>query len=118
MVNTVNLNGSSTFNDFRAFMGVALRQAKAPEGLVFAVKDKGNQGGGIPQVLMSTWESVSIELRQKADWENVIVDFYIHDMVLRLVNEYNDAWNYGPKQAPKSIKDPEKLVMRVCDACR
>lgn len=105
-----------TFKDFRVLVGSLMSDAGAPEELVEEINDVGLEGGGVAEVLWSTWNDFSSDIwappapgsshslqsndfssdiEEDGDWKETL-SFYASDMVLDIVDAFSNTMNYEP----------------------
>ena len=101
----------ASFADFRLRVAAGLKKAKAPKDLCDEVADVDVEGGGISSALFGAWRNIELELKDAGTEEtpmeawNSCIGYYVHDAIRDVVDEYENAWNYGPgeKRGQKPI---------------
>jgi hypothetical protein len=94
-------NPPKTWGEFRQQFANVLEMCGAPSEFVDEVGDMSSEGGGIARVLYDAWQNIQSELESGpagTDLNNwlEVCDFYIHDAVIDMVSEFENAWNYEP----------------------
>lgn len=106
-----------TLNEFRRVLASALSGAGAPPDLVEEVAELDLQGGGVFGPIWSAWENIESELRGlkgpelKDAWIGC-VEFYVHDAVIDMVDEWKNPMNYEPGRRASRV-DSSKLAKDV-----
>jgi hypothetical protein len=106
-----------SWGDFRKHFAEKLEMAGAPMDLVDEVGDVDSEGGGISQVLYTTWRNIKDDMDgDESSWQEM-VDYYVHDAVIDMVGEFENSWNYAPgaKKGKKPI-DAAALAKEVVKA--
>jgi len=85
-----------SFNAFRIMLADALHRVNAPQDLVEEVADLDYEGSPIGGALYRPWQNIEYELNDPHQtWED-IVEFYVHDAVIDMVDSYKNGMNYEP----------------------
>jgi hypothetical protein len=108
-----------TFADFRKRMGAALKKVGADPALVGEVNDMGYEGGGVFSALWRAWEGIEMELKDAGEesgevWKDM-VEYYVHDAVIDMMDEYGNPMNYEPGHKPGKVDAPA-LAKATVDA--
>lgn len=99
-----------TFADFRKKVAASLTKLGAPKGLTDEVKDVGNEGGEVAELLYTAWENV------KGSMSSPDADV-IRDLVLDMCDAYQNPMNYAPGEAKgHKVKNPSVLATGVARA--
>jgi len=109
-----------TLNEFRTKLASAMKKAKAPPGMIAEVEDLGSEGGGVFGKVWGAWDNIRQETQGvppeelPSVWED-LVEFYVHDCIIDLCDEYGNAWNYGPgeRRGKEERVDPPALAQAV-----
>lgn len=106
-----------SLSDFRTAVATALKKVDAPKDFVDEVADVGNEGGGVFQAIWDTWRNLEAEMQYLPAEEAAAVyrdeaPGYVHDMVLDMVDAYQNAYNYEPGRKPSKI-DGAKIAVRL-----
>ena len=107
-----------TLNDFRSLLAAAMRASGAPDELVDEVADADLQGGGVFGAIWDAWQNIESEMRGVRDpaelaelWQSSM-DYYIHDCVIDMMDEWNNPMNYPPGHKPERV-DSAALAKEV-----
>ena len=108
-----------TLSEFRKLFATCLEEANAPDDIVFEVGDVGTEGAGIFEHVIRAWQRIesAVKLttedkRVKAEWRDLI-EYFVHDAVIDMVNEYSNPWNHAPGHVCENV-DPTVLATNVC----
>lgn len=93
-----------TFVDFRKKVAASLTKLGAPKGLTDEVKDVGNEGGEVANLLYVAWNNIE-------DSPDVDVSDTIYDLVLDVCDAYQNPMNYAPGEAKGHNVKKNALVL-------
>ena len=109
------------FASFRRLMARAMEAAGAPEDLVAELAEIDVEGGGVAQVAYDAWQNISSEIDGETDprelrniWQD-ISEYYVHDAVIDMVDEYSNAWNYAPGHRPAKVDSKALAVATAAE---
>lgn len=102
------LTSPKSLSDFRAAVANAMRTAGAPTDLVDEVGDVGYEGGGVFEAIWNTWQNIEAEIQyakgpEKDQVYRDVAPGYVHDMVLDIIDAYQNAYNYEPGRKPSKL---------------
>lgn len=84
--------------EFRIWVATELKEVGAPNMLVNTVDDLDDESSLLGAVI-SCWHEVELEKQDGCAFHTC--GDYIHDMVIDLVAEWSNPWNFAPGEAPK-----------------
>lgn len=109
-----------TLAQFRKNIAAGLKKCGAPQDFIREVGDVGYEGGGVFEAIWDTWRNIEAELEfvsgaEKEATYRDVAPGYVHDMVLDMVDAYNNAYNYEPGRRPSKI-DASRLAVDLEEA--
>jgi hypothetical protein len=111
-------NPPTTFFEFRKAIAKLFAAANAPEPLISEVADVDHECAGVASALYRCWVNIDEELKHvktldesKQSW-NEISEYYIRDLIVDVINEFNDSENYATNRRAQKI-DVDSLTNEV-----
>jgi hypothetical protein len=84
-----------TLNDYCKWLAGIAKQAGAPDDLVHDIE---SEGSGVQDAVWHAWDDVGFYLNDERNDEEALEALLsgVHDCMIEIVSEFNDAWNYAP----------------------
>jgi hypothetical protein len=100
--------------EFRTLLAHAAQAAKAPEDMVQEIADL-EDDNSLTHVLSDAWHNIELELRDEPEvsYQWSLMAYYVHDAMIAIVSEFENAWNYAPGTRGQKPIDKKTLARRT-----